>query len=130
MHEESNENTLVESATDGSLSRKLKRYLKECHTSSSSDTKKEGGRLPTLAGFCAKLGCGTSAAIRLREVFPSCYDYVCAVLEDEALNSSRSPALLNAYLKEHFSYGEKAVSTPNGAPILPIFEHDILEDGA
>jgi len=36
----------------------------------------------------------------------------------------------NAYLKEHFSYGEKAVSTPNGAPILPIFEHDILEDGA
>ena len=120
----------MESATNGSLSRKLKRYLKECHTSSVSDTKKESGRLPTLAGFCARMGCGTAAVTKLREVFPSCYDYVCAVLEDEALNSSRSPALINAYLKEHFNYGEKADRALNELPVLPIFEHDILEDGA
>ena len=120
-------NALVQAARSGSLSRKLKKYLKSCREQASTDGKKETARLPTLAGFCAMLGCGTAAIAELIEQYPNGYDYLCAVLEDEALNSSRSPALLNAYLKERFRYGEKA--EVDGA-LQPIFEHDILEDGA
>ena len=127
---EKTENALVKSAINGTLSRKLKKYLKECRISPSPESKKEVGRLPTLAGFCAALGCGTTAAIQLQQLFPDCYDYICAVLEDEALNSPRSPALINAYLKERFNYGEKSVIAPTCNVIQPIFEHDILEDGA
>lgn len=114
-------------ARTGSLSRKLKKYLKLCREQSGNEGKKEAVRLPTLAGFCAMLGCGTAAVEQLQRQYPDGYDYVCAVLEDEALNSSRSPALLNAYLKERFRYGEKA--TEEDGPLQPIFEHDILEDG-
>ena len=120
------ENALVRAAETGVLSRKLKKYLKSCREQSNTEGKKETARLPTLAGFCAMLGCGTASVAELQEQYPEGYDYVCAVLEDEALNSSRSPALLNAYLKERFRYGEK-IDTEG--VLQPIFEHDILEDG-
>lgn len=123
---EKSENALVRAAETGCLSRKLKKYLKICREQSSTEGKKELVRLPTLAGFCAMLGCGTAAIAELQQQYPNGYDYVCAVLEDEALNSSRSPALLNAYLKERFRYGEKAEAD---GILQPIFEHDILEDG-
>lgn len=85
--------------------------------------------MPNLAGFCGFLKCGSSAMEELRRDFPAQYDYVCAVLEDEALNSSRSPAVINTYLKEKFGYGEK--STPHDAGNFRlVFEHDITEDGA
>ena len=121
-------NPLISAAKDGSLSKKLEKYVKSCRPPPDADPKKEG-RLPTLAGFCGKMGCGTSAVDDLQKQCPESFAYLCAILEDEALNSTRSPTIVNAYLKEHFGYGEKAPATEDEAVRL-IFEHDILEDGA
>ena len=122
-------NPLIRAAEDGTLTRKLKRYVKSCRPPTDTDSKKETGRLPTMAGFCSQLQCGTSSVLALQQQYPRLFEYLCAVLEDEALNSGRSPAIVNAYLKEHFGYGEKLPEGEDEAMRL-IFEHDILEDGA
>lgn len=121
------DSALICAAKNGSLARKLKQYVKSCRPPPDADPKKEG-RLPTLAGFCGMLKCGISAVNALRSQFPSLFEYVCAVLEDEALNATRcSPTIVNAYLKEHFGYGEKQIEQEDSVRL--IFEHDILEDG-
>lgn len=126
----SDPDALLHAAAEGTLPRKLKKYLKECRPPPDSDPKKDPGRLPTLSGFCGMLGCGLQAAERMAQEYPSEYDFLCAVLEDEALNSARPPALLNAYLKERLGYGERPDPHADEGPLQPIFEHDILEDGA
>lgn len=125
---EERRNPLLRAAADGSLPRKLKKYVASCRPPPSSDPKREG-RLPNLAGFCSMLRCGTSAIEEFRCEYPQEFDYVCAVLEDEALNSSRSPAIVNAYLKEKFRYGERGEATGRESDVRLVFEHDILEDG-
>ncbi|MBQ7347178.1 MAG: hypothetical protein IJW55_04415 [Clostridia bacterium] len=120
-------NALLCAAEDGSLSRKLKKYLRSCRPPEDADPKKDPGRLPTLAGFCGMLGCGIASAEELRCTYPSQFDYVAAILEDEALNSGRSPAIVNAYLKERLGYGDKPENT--GEALQLVFAHDILEDG-
>ena len=122
-------NVLVDAAESGSLGRRLKKYLQSCRPAEDADPKKDGGRLPTLAGFCASLGCGIAAVEALRRAYPSQFDYVSAILEDEALNSGRSSTVINAYLKERLGYGEKGESTSDGEPLQLVFSHDILEDG-
>ncbi len=122
-------NAVIRAAADGSLSRKLKKYLRSCRPPDDADPKKDLGRMPNLAGFCGFLRCGSSAMAELKRDYPAQYDYVCAVLEDEALNSPRSPAVINTYLKEKFGYGEKGTSADTGNLRL-VFEHDITEDGA
>ena len=117
-------NTLIHAAKHGTLSRKLKAYLKSCR---SPDPKKQDERLPNFAGFCASLGCGTRALDALRKAMPDVFDYLAAVLEDEALNSSRSPAIVNAYIKEKFGGRENGAGD---AGLQLFFEHNILEDGA
>ena len=118
-------NPLSRAAADGSLSRKLRRYVISCRPPPEGDPKRDG-RLPNLAGFCSTLRCGTAAVEEFRRDHPDEFDYVCAVLEDEALNSSRSPAIVNAYLKEKFWYDGK--DEAEGEMRL-VFDHDILEDG-
>ena len=125
--EERAESPLVRAARESSLSKKLKKYLRECRPPPDADPKKESGRLPNLAGFCASLGCGVRDTEVLRREYPAAHDYLLAVMEDEALNSNRSTTLLNTYLKERFGYGEKQEDTPS--MLQPVFEHDILEDG-
>lgn len=124
------EGALIQAARSGALPRKIKRYLSACRPPADADPKKEIGRLPTLAGFCSSLGCGLGAAEELAHTFPEHFDYLCAVLEDEALNSTRSPTLINTYLKERLRYGERIEATGGDAVVQPIFEHDILEDGS
>ena len=123
------DSALLRAAKDGSLPRRLKQYVKSCRPPPEADPKKEPGRLPTFAGFCGRLRCGTSAVEELRRDYPELFDYVCAVLEDEALNSFHAPTLVNAYLKEHFGYGERASPTAEDSAVRLVFEHDILEDG-
>ena len=118
-------NTLIRAAERGTLSRKLKAYLNSCR-SPDGDPKKQDERLPNFAGFCASLGCGTRALEALRRLKPDVFDYLAAVLEDEALNSSRSPAIVNAYIKEKFG-GREDGERDCGLQIF--FEHDVLEDG-
>ena len=127
-HLRDGENALLRAAKNGTLARKLKKYVKSCRPPPDADPKRDLGRLPTLAGFCGTLGCGTSAVMELQQQYPPLFAYLCAVLEDEALNSTRSPTIVNAYLKEHFGYGEKPTENEDEALRL-IFEHDILEDG-
>ena len=124
---ESDENPLLSAAREGSMATKLKQYLKSCRPPPDADPKKDIGRLANMAGFCAWLGCGISALEELKREFPPVFDYLCAVMEDEALNSGRSPALLNTYLKERCGFGEKQEG--GAVDIRPVFEHDILEDG-
>ena len=119
-------NTLIRAAERGTLSRKLKAYLNSCRIPN-VDTKKQEERLPNFAGFCASLGCGTRALEALRKAKPDVFDYLAAVLEDEALNSSRSPAIVNAYIKDKFGGRE---DPEEAVGLQLVFEHDILEDGA
>ncbi len=126
---EDGKSALLRAAENGSLGRQLRKYLRSCRSNEESDSKKDGGRLPTLAGFCGMLGCGISAADELRRVYPSQFDYISAVLEDEALNSGRSSTIVNAYLKERLGYGEKGESGGESEPLQLVFAHDILEDG-
>lgn len=93
---------------------------------------KSRGRFPNLAGFCRHLGLGVD---EFREGFaehPDVYGALCAVFEDEALNSELSPTVITAYLKQRLEYGERA-EPKRAACELPevklVFDHDIFEDG-
>ncbi len=98
------------------------------------DGGKKGGRFPNLAGFCRYLGMGIESFLLLMKERQEEYDLLCAVFEDEALNSSLSPTLLSSYLKRYFGYGEKMGAESASACELEqlkiVFEHDIDEDGA
>lgn len=127
-------NAMIKSAACGRLSRRLKEYLTTCRPPPDADPKKNPGSFPNLAGFCRYLGCGMSASEELRATYPAQYDFICAALEDEALNFSLSPTVLTAYLKQRLGYGEKLDAASAGSAecgqLQLIFEHDITEDGA
>lgn len=94
---------------------------------------KNGGRFPNLAGFCRFLGVGVEQFCLAMKERQEEYDALCAMLEDEALNSGLSPTLIAAYLKRHLGYGERKEAANSSAleldQIKLVFEHDIYEDG-
>ncbi|MCQ2354382.1 MAG: hypothetical protein MJ102_04660 [Clostridia bacterium] len=120
-------------APSGSLCRAAERdelpilmasYLNEC----SADT----GRIPNAAGFCRYCGCGLNEFSLLRDAHPEIYDAVCAILEDEALNSGFSSSIMSVYLKLRLGYGgeeksEKSVA--DSGTLRLIFDHDAYADG-
>ena len=127
---EPKQDLLQHAALEGTLLSLLNEYLTSCHTDTAS--KKKSEIFPNLAGFCRWLGCGVNSAEKMRKSHPELYDRVCAALEDEALNSSLSPTVLSAYLKQRLGYGEKAEAPTSQAEcgqLRLIFEHDIEEDG-
>ena len=125
--------SLKDAVESGRLERYLSGYLKSCLPSPAADPKRDRGRFPNLAGFCRWLGCGLSELDSLRISFPDAHDYLCAVMEDEALNNAAlSPTLATAYLKRRLGYAERSegVSEATCGEMRVIFEHDISEDGA
>ena len=115
---------------EGDLARLVEEYILTC---SREGEGKRSGRFPNLAGFCRYLGMGVeqfSLAMKERQEE---YDALCAVLEDEALNSGLSATLISAYLKRHLGYGEKVDTAGKSSMELDqlklVFEHDIYEDG-
>ncbi len=125
--------SLEEAVQSGKLGRYLSKYLRSCLPSPNADPKRDRGRFPNFAGFCRWLGCGLSEVDSLRLSSPAAYDYLCAVMEDEALNNAAlSPTVTSAYLKRRLGYAEKseAVSETTCGEVRVIFEHDISEDGA
>lgn len=109
--------------------RSVGEYVELCRSEAAGKSK---GRFPNLAGFCRYLGFGLE---RLEETFrdsPDEYGALCAVFEDEALNSELSATLISAYLKQRLGYGE-AKETKRASCELPevklVFDHDIFEDG-
>ena len=109
-------------------------YVSECAKENSEEKgrKKESSRFPNLAGFCRTLGTGLFWLEGLEREFPEQYGALCALFEDEALNSNQSPTVISAYMKEHLGFGEGKKETSGACvsgDIKLIFEHDIYEDG-
>jgi len=109
--------------------RSVGEYVEFCKNEAAPKNK---GRFPNLAGFCRYLGLGVET---LEEIFRDRseeYGVLCAVFEDEALNSELSATLISAYLKQRLGYGEKQ-ETKKASCELPevklVFDHDIFEDG-
>ncbi len=118
-------------AACGKLPVYVEKYLRECRA---AEEDRKAGRFPNLAGFCRWLGCGIGEVENLRLCDPAAADYLCAVMEDEALNTPAvSPTVVSAYLKRRLGYAEKpdpAVAQAECGEVRLIFEHDITEDGA
>ena len=105
-------------------------YIESC---SSEEGGKRGGRFANLAGFCRTLGMGVEQFGLAMKESQEEYDALCAMFEDEALNSGLSATLISAYLKRHLGYGERAETAGKTSmehdQIKLVFEHDIYEDG-
>ena len=86
-----------------------------------------------MAGFCRYLGVGVEQFFLSMKERQEEYDTLCAMFEDEALNSGLSATLVSAYLKRHLGYGEKQESAGKSSMELDqiklVFEHDIYKDG-
>ena len=127
--------TNVNLLNGGEITTLLERYLQSCHAEQGRDTmeteKKKTKKetiFPNLAGFCRFIGVGTSELESYGKSNPNEYERVLTVLEDEALNSGVSPALVSAYLKKRLGYdGSKPQENTSQLEIK--FEHDIFEDG-
>ena len=128
------ESTLKE-LNGGEITALLNEYLCNCHTDSKQneiqDVKKKNKKestFPNLAGFCRFIGISTSEFESFGKDNPCEYAKILTVLEDEALNSNLSPALISAYLKKRLGYdGTKPIESNSQLEIK--FEHDIFEDG-
>ena len=117
----------------GEITRLLNQYLLLCRAApEAEDGKKKKARdaiFPNLAGFCRHIGISTAELDSFGADFPTEYGRILTVLEDEALNSGLSPALVSAYLKKRLGY-DAARQIADSSPQLEIkFEHDIFEDG-
>ena len=128
----SSKNPLLLAARSGRLNSKLNAYLTACHASTDATDGKASKkgvceRIPNLAGFCRSMGCGLSAMEELWQSFPQHADYLCAVFEDEALNAVRSLGIWTTYFKERLGVSGQSGSDEG---TMPMFEHDIVEDGA
>ncbi|MBQ9773235.1 MAG: hypothetical protein IJW30_06025 [Clostridia bacterium] len=111
----------------------LEEYVASCRPPPEADPKKNPGRLANFAGFCRYLGCTLQELYRLRESDSTLFERLCAVFEDELLNHSPSPTILNAYMKKRLGYADE--EKEDGQEIACremrlVFEHDIAEDGA
>ena len=126
----------IKTALDGGeIITLLNRYLLSCHAEQAcqdtQDNKKKSRResaFPNLAGFCRFIGISTSELEAYGKSYPEEYGRALTVLEDEALNSGLSPALVSAYLKKRLGY-DGAKITEVGSQLEIKFEHDIFEDG-
>ncbi len=111
----------------------VKQYILDCAAKNEEKSEKERDKksvFPNLAGFCRFCGVTRTALLKMKEKFPEDYEMLCTVLLDEAWNSDASPSLISSYLKNEFGYGESKAQEGGGPSIImPVFEHNILEDG-
>lgn len=111
----------------------LEQYIRGCQEEICEGAKKPQPRLANLAGFCRFLGCSVSELEKLKDSSPLLLERIQNTLEDELLNFSPSPTLLNNYLKKRLHYEEEREEQESSAScgkVRLIFEHDIEEDGA
>lgn len=121
------------SETDGGeITKLLEQYLLLCRTDGENDDgkkkKSKDAIFPNLAGFCRFIGISTSELEAYGEKFSTEYERILTVLEDEALNSGLSPALVSSYLKKRLGY-DGTNQAPKSPQLEIKFEHDIFEDG-
>ena len=104
-------------------------YIEECRAVESPKT---GGKFPNLAGFCRHLGLGLDEFEDSLRDSPHVYGAICAVFEDEALNSPLSATVITAYLKRRLGYAQKAETKQTSfdlSEVKLVFDHDVFEDG-
>ncbi len=124
----------LEALYGGNTATLLNEYLLHCQAEPSdeaTDSKRKRRRdspFPNLAGFCRFIGISTSELEAFGKSNPYEYSKILTVLEDEALNSGASPALVSAYLKKRLGYDGSAPREAGGQLEIK-FEHDIFEDG-
>ncbi len=90
------------------------------------------GKIPNIAGFCRFSGTAISEFEKLKQSRPHHYSALCAVLEDEALNSEMPASILSVYLKQRLGYsGEKPEESgiSESGHLKLIFDHDAYKDG-
>lgn len=111
------------------LTEGLSAYLSECASEK---------RIANVAGFCRFCGAGVEEFDGLRETAPEIHSALCAILEDEALNSAMSASVLSIYLKMRLGYaeGKQEKPDPRASPTVTqsgqlriIFDHDGFADG-
>ena len=120
---------------DGKLFNLVYGYLEQCKNGADED--KEGGRgkgktkgkFPNIAGFCRFIGVGISDITEFGAAYPSEYDRLLAIFEDEALNSELSASLLSAYMKKRMLYSSEDLSRTYSGEVNYCFEHDVYADG-
>lgn len=120
----------------GELVRRLTAYLDACREAPADERQKHGAKIPNVAGFCRFCGTGVEEFDALRERYPELHGALCAILEDEALNSDLSASVLSIYLKMRLGYAEakpaggsgSADFTPGGQ-LKIVFDHDGYADG-
>lgn len=109
----------------------LNEYINECQAA--TQAKGSSSRFPNFAGFCRFCCFGENDLEEISKEFPKEYGFMCSVFEDEALNSDIPTAIVTAYLKNHFGYGEKSSKSDetkvDSGQIQLVFEHDIFADG-
>lgn len=128
----------LKALTGGEITTLLNQYLLNCHSEQFkdlSDNDKESKKkkskeavFPNLAGFCRFIGVSTNELEYFGKSNPYEYGKILTVLEDEALNSGLSPALVSAYLKKRLGY-DASRPLENSSQLEIKFEHDIFEDG-
>ena len=137
MNQKSGGEALRLACRRGTIKRLLDRYIRSCceptgskGSDTESKTRREKGRFPNLAGFCRYQSIGLEELFTLEKEFPEEIAILYATMEDEALNSSLSPALLSAYMKKRLGY-DKIEEKPDAGERQPSirFEHDIYADG-
>ena len=127
--------SIFKESNGGEITALLNQYLQSCHAEQNQEQiqneKKKNHKetvFPNLAGFCRFIGISTSEFESFGKNNPYEYNKILPILEDEALNSGISPALLSAYLKKRLGYdGAKIQESSSQLEIK--FEHDIFEDG-
>ena len=129
---------IEEACKTGFLDRLAEEYIFSCcilekkeneDDNEKKKSKLKKARFPNLAGFCRYIGISTSELEAFGKSNPCEYSMILTVLEDEALNSGISPALLSAYLKKRLGY-DSAKIQESSSQLEIKFEHDIFEDGA
>lgn len=110
---------LLQLCESGRLFEKVGEYIDACG--------KE--RFPNIAGFCRSCGVGQGELELLLDKYPREYDALCAVFEDEALNSGVAVTLIGAYMKKRLGYGDEKKSGSQDEVPEVVFKHDIFKDG-
>lgn len=116
---------------------RLTDYLASCRSEEAGGAgKARGGRIPNVAGFCRFCGIGVEEFDALQNDYPDLHGALCAILEDEALNSDLSATVLSIYLKMRLGYAEGGARHPQGTSFAApggqlkiIFDHDGYADG-
>ena len=130
------ESSLEYACAHGQLDKLLEEYIISCSDACELESaagkkcsKKSKKKFPNVAGFCRYFHIGDAEYEQLCRKYPTEFERVKLVFEDEALNSEISPTILSAYLKKRLGYEKSSGGEVYDGQLKVVFDHDILEDG-